>query len=136
VLNWLRGKRKRPAPLAGAPAMRRRKTYSASSGWVYQYHYEGSRPAGEPVEAPGTEFVFHVSADRKTSFPISVFVSEAALAPWQRARGRELTANERYAVAKLALFEAFDRRADPAAMRQPVRVDAAQVDSILAVLDL
>jgi hypothetical protein len=46
----------KPVPLSGAPAIRRMKTYSAQSGYVYQYFYE--------VQRPGTEFVFSVSADR------------------------------------------------------------------------
>ena len=32
-------------PLAGAPPVRRLKTYSARSGYVYQYRYQGSRPS-------------------------------------------------------------------------------------------
>jgi len=43
MLNWLR--KKKEAPLTGAPAVRRQKTYSAESGYVYQYFYEGQRPA-------------------------------------------------------------------------------------------
>ena len=35
---------KKPLPLTGAPAVRRLKSYSAQSGYVYQYFYEGQRP--------------------------------------------------------------------------------------------
>ena len=34
---------KKPLPLTGAPAVRRLKSYSAQSGYVYQYFYEGQR---------------------------------------------------------------------------------------------
>ena len=48
---------KKAVPLSGAPPIRRLKTYSAQSGYVYQYFYEGQRPLrGEA----GTEFVFTV----------------------------------------------------------------------------
>ena len=80
--------------------------------------------------------MFDVSADRKTSMPVSVFVSDASLAAWQSAHGRELAGTERYAVAKMALFQAFDERAQPAAMRQPVEVRAADVEAILSTLDI
>ena len=77
ILGWFR---KKPAPLAGRPAVRRQKTYSAQTGYVYQYFYEGYRPSsGER----GTEYVFDVSADRKTSAPTSVLVSDAAVESWQ-----------------------------------------------------
>ena len=62
------------APLSGAPAIRRMKTYSAQSGYVYQYFYEGQRPL-RGAEG-GTEFVFSVSADRKTWHPVSVLVGD------------------------------------------------------------
>ena len=67
---------KKDVPLTGAPAVRRQKTYSAQSGYVYQYFYEGQRPSSPD---PGTEFVFDVSSDRKTSAPVSVFVRAAAV---------------------------------------------------------
>ncbi len=53
---------KKTLPLTGAPAVRRMKTYSAQSGYVYQYYFEGYRPL--PVES-GVEFVFQISSDRK-----------------------------------------------------------------------
>lgn len=125
----------RKPPLAGAPPVRRQKTYSAESGYVYQYYYEGYRSFGSGAER-GIEYVFDVSADRKTSTAVSVFLAEASLVPWHGRHGRELAAVERYAVAKLALFHAFDERAHPRLMKQPVRVRAADVEGILAALDI
>jgi hypothetical protein len=132
MFDWFR---KKEAPLTGAPAVRRQKTHSGESGYVYQYFYEGQRVAAREG-APGTQFVFNVSADRKTSFPVSIFIADAALAGWQREHTRELSATERYAVAKLALFQAFDQRAEPAAMSEEVRVAAGDVESFLATLDI
>src|SRR5213079_2313732 len=104
MLDWLR--KKKEAPLTGAPKVRRQKTYSAESGYVYQYFYEGQR-AAKRDGAEGTEYVFNMSADRKSSSPVSVFLSEQALETWQKEHERELVSTERYPVAKLALFQAF-----------------------------
>ena len=132
MFDWFR---KKEAPLTGAPKVRRQKTHSAESGYVYQYFYEGQRPARREASA-GTQFVFNVSADRKSSFLVSVFLSDEAVESWQREHARELGSTERYAVAKLALFQAFDRRPAPDAMNEEVRVQAPDVESILATLDI
>ena len=132
MFDWFR---KKEAPLTGAPAVRRQKTYSAESGYVYQYFYEGQRPATRGG-LTGVQFVFNVSADRKSSFPVSVFVGDEALETWQQEHARQLGFTERYAIAKMALFQAFDRRPAPDAMSEEVRVHASDVESILATLDI
>src|SRR5438132_13472186 len=98
MLDWLR--KKKEVPLTGVPAVRRQKAYSAESGYVYQYFYEGQRPADRDG-ATGIQYVFNVSADRKSSVPVSVFVSEAVLSGWQSEHARQLGSTERYAVAKM-----------------------------------
>jgi hypothetical protein len=128
--RWLRHN---PTPLTGAPTVRRQKTYSAQSGYVYQYYYQGHRPWA--LER-GTEFVFDVSADRKTSLPVSVCITDEAVESWQQERGRALSTTERYAIAKMALFQAFDQRETPAAMREAIRVTAAEVRAILSTLEI
>ena len=129
--RWFR----KPVLLTGAPKVRRQKTYSAQSGYVYQYYYEGQRPM-ETDRERGTEFVFDVSADRKTSVPVSVFVSAEAVEEWERQHHRDLSPTERYAIAKMALFQAFDERANPALMKDPVRVRPADVQGIVETLDI
>jgi len=133
MLEWLR--KKKETPLTGAPAVLRQKTYSAESGYVYQYFYEGQRPAKRDGET-GVEYVFNVSADRKSSFPVSVFVGEMSLERWKSEHVRQIGSTERYAVAKMALFQAFDRRTSPAEMTGEVRVASEDVDTILATLDI
>src|SRR5579862_1250891 len=123
---------KKPAPLTGAPTVRRMKTYSAQSGYVYQYYYEGHRAAANS----SIEFAFSISADRKTWFQTGVFVADSALADWEASNGRTLSSTERYAVAKMALFQAFDERTDPARMKDPVHVRAADVQAIIETLEL
>jgi hypothetical protein len=132
MLDWVR-KLGRPAaaPLTGAPAVRRVKTYSAASGYVYQYFYMGHRPAGQ-----GTEYVFAVSSGREQDIPVSVLLRAAALDSWQREHARETSPSERHAIAKIALFRAFDERSNPAAMRQQVDVGDAEVVSIAEWLGL
>jgi hypothetical protein len=130
--RWLSRK---PQPLTGVPAIRRQKTYSGQSGYVYQYYFEGHRPYKRERDN-GTEYVFDVSGDRKTSTPVSVLLSSAALEDWEGKHGRTLHASERYAIAKLALFQAFDERPNPAAMSADVRVRAAEVEAILITLGI
>ena len=132
MFDWFR---KKESPLTGAPAVRRQKTHSAQSGYVYQYFYEGQRPAKRDG-APGTQYVFNVSADRKSSFLVSVFIGDDAVEKWEQEQSRQLGSTERYAVAKLALFQAFDEREAPAAMAEEVRVQAPDVESILGALDI
>ena len=124
---------KKTVPLAGVPTVRRQKTYSAQSGYVYQYFYEGHRPSSAER---GTEYVFDVSSDRKTSSPVSVVITDAAVASWQNGSGRTLSATEQYAIAKMALFQAFDERESPEAMRQAVHVSPGAVQAILAALHI
>lgn len=136
MLLWLRSLigRKEP-PLTGAPEVRRQKTYSGQSGYVYQYFYNGHRAAARNGKT-GMQYIFDVSADRKSSFPVSVFLSNDAVARWERSHGRALMDNERYAIAKMSLFAAFDQRETPEAMRDEVRIDPDSVDAILENLDI
>src|SRR5690349_6641573 len=112
---------KKNKPLTGTPTVRRLKNYSAQSGYVYQYFYEGHRESGT-VHGSGREFVFSISSDNKNWQPGSVFLLDAAVAAWQQQHGRELNSTERYAVAKLALFQAFDERESPRRLWEPVYV--------------
>jgi hypothetical protein len=90
-------------------AIRRLKTYTGQTGYVYQYYFVGKRAAleGDP-ESPSTEYVFDVTSDRKTTFAVSIFLPPQALDGWAASRGRSLSEPERYAAAKLRLMQAFD----------------------------
>lgn len=116
-------------PLRAVPAVRRQKNYAADSGYAYEYFYDGLRDS-----AGARLHFFTVSGDRKTWFQTSVSVPDEGLLAWQQAHGRPLADNERYAVAKMALFEAFDARQTPAAMRDPVVVAPGQVAELLTRL--
>jgi hypothetical protein len=114
--------------------VRRLKTYSAQCGYVYQYFYEGQRAA--TIAGGGTEFVFTVSADRTNWRPHRVLLPERSVSPWEAAHARKLSMTERYAVAKIALFRAFDERDTPTAMQDDVTVDAESVGAIIETLEL
>lgn len=128
MFGWLRRKN-RPEPLTGAPASPRVKTYSAQTGYVYQYLYQGRRPSKN-------EYVFEVTSDNKTYFAVSVVVAEESVRAWESSRGRSLTSTERYAVAKMALFQAFDERPSPSEMAPPVLVRPADLEAILETLGI
>jgi len=121
-------------PLSGVPPVRRLKTYSAQTGYVYQYYYEGQRPFEKA--AAGIEFVFTVSADRKTWHTTSVIVADQSLRSWEAAHARELSSTERYAICKMALFQAFDERSTPDLMKSEVHVRDADVSGIIETLGL
>jgi hypothetical protein len=125
---------RKPVPLTGAPPVRRLKTYSAQSGYVYQYSYEGYRTL--TGSESGVEFVFSISPDRKTWHLTSVLVSDASLTGWEQAHERQLSSTERYATAKMALFQAFDERAMPDQMKEAIRLREADVDAIIEMLGL
>lgn len=123
--------RREPPPMRGVPAVRRQKNYSAASGYAYEYFFEGYRE-----EKGARRYQFTVSADRKSWFGLEVAVEDQAVAAWERRHGRALGDNERYAVAKMALFEAFDERPNPEAMRQAVRVGEAEAERLLERLGI
>jgi hypothetical protein len=134
VLSWFKRKAEGEAPLTGAPAAPRLKSYSGQSGYVYQYAFRGQRPARQGREL-GVEYAFDVTYDRKNMHRLWVFIADAAVVPWMELNGRELTNSERYGVAKLALRNAFDER-DPQQMHQRIAPGSDEVIAILTELDV
>lgn len=126
---------KKPAPLSGAPAVHRVKSYAAESGYVYEYFYEGHRQWRDEL-GRGVEFEFRVSAGREQWLPAAVVVADRAVQAWETTQARSLSATERYAVAKLALFQAFDQQAAPPQKAVEVRVSEADVEVFAERLSL
>lgn len=116
-------------PLQGAPAVRRLKSYSAATGFVYQYVYEGFRRRDTAVE-----YVFAVTADRETYRRIPVWLDDGVLQTWAAAH-RPLAGAEPYALAKLALLAALDARA-PEGLGSPVTPGLDEIAAHAATLDL
>lgn len=122
-------------PVTKPETVRRVKTYSASSGYVYQYQFQDVHPSQEPAES-GNEYMYYVSADRKTMFPVRIFVRRAALDAWSKENGRALTGTEEYALAKMRLFQALDDVEDFATARPDLTVDESNIADLLSRLDL
>jgi hypothetical protein len=122
--------------MAHSETPRRVKSYSSASGYVYQYVFREIRK-GRRGLAAGNEYIYFVSADRKTSFPLVIFIAQEAVRGWSRRAGRDLTGTEEYAAAKMRLFQAFDEVENLADAAPPdIRVDEAALFELLALLDL
>jgi len=115
--------------------VRRMKTYTGATGYVYQYYFVGKRPA-PPSEGPAIEFVFDVTADRKTTFAASVFLKPDALLAWGAAHGRELTETEQYAAAKMRLLRGFDEIEHMIERGRRLVVDEENVEELLEPLGI
>ena len=121
--------------MARPEAVRRVKSYSAATGYVYQYYFyevQKTRRAG----ATGSEYVYMVSVDRKTVFPLKIFVQRESVEKWSREAGRELSGTEEYAVAKMRLFEALDEIPDLAHSKPDLHVDGSNIGELLSRLDI
>jgi len=118
-------------PLQGVPAVRRMKRYAAASGYAYEYFFEGYRD-----EPQARVYHFTLSPDRKNWRPFSLTLPAASVEAWEHAHGRSLASNERYAIAKTALFETFDRMDSPALIPEALTIDPPQVDEHAVSLGL
>jgi hypothetical protein len=115
-------------------AIRRMKTYTGEQGYVYQYYFVGKRTGGSVEAGPSTEYVFDVTADRKTMFAVSIFLPVAALDSWARTHSRALTDAEQYAAAKMRLFKAFDEIEDMLKDGRRLTVDIDLLEDMLGKL--
>jgi hypothetical protein len=113
--------------------IRRMKTYTGGQGYVYQYYFVGKRPASPPERA-ATEYVFDVTSDRKTTFAVSIFLTEEATRTWAASHGRTLTDAEQYGAVKMRLFEAFDEIENMMADGRHLLVDIEPLNRVLATL--
>ena len=121
--------------MARSEALRRVKSYSAATGYVYQYYfYEVLKTRRGRIA--GSEYVYMVSVDRKKVFPLRIFVQRDGIENWGRAAGRELTGTEEYAVAKMRLFEALDEVPDLASRQPELLVDGSNIEELLSRLDI
>ncbi len=110
--------------------VRRIKTHSAQTGYVYEYYFVGKRRA-LPTEPPSTEFIFDVSSDRKSRYAVSVFLMDSALGDWAAAHGRSLTEPEQYAAAKLRLLRGFDEVKDMMVAGRRLALEGAELAELL-----
>jgi hypothetical protein len=115
---------------------RRMKTYTAQSGYVYEYYFVGERDAlaGDP-DAPAREFIFDVTSDRKQMVAVSVYLKPDALAAWAAQHGRTLNSAEQYAAAKMRLLRGFDEM-DRIREHTRMTLGAADIEGLLADLGI
>ena len=117
------------------------KAYSAESGYVYQYSFQSSQRAKRGWFqrgwfTSGNEYLFEVSRDRKSAYPLTVFVRDDATRAWEKRHGRALSAAECYAAAKMGMLRAFDALDDPERELSEVVVDAESIDALLSPLGI
>jgi hypothetical protein len=121
--------------MAKPEIVRRVKSYSSESGFVYQYQFHDAVPAERNGE-PGNEYIYYVSADRKTMFPLKIFVGRNTREDCARHLGRTFTGTEEYALAKMRLFQAFDETEDLVTTKPELVVDGSNIEALLSRLDL
>lgn len=112
--------------------VRRLKTYTANTGYVYQYYFVGKRPVTPPGHA--AEYIFDVSSDRKTVYPVTVILPESTLKAWATVHSRSLTDAEQYAAVKMRLFQAFDEIENLEQHDACITVDSHRLETALNAL--
>jgi hypothetical protein len=121
--------------MARSETVRRVKSYSANTGYVYQYYfYETQKTRRNGV--PGTDYVYMISVDRKRAFPLRIFVQTDDIQEWGRAAGRSLSGTEEYALAKMRLFEALDDIENIESAQPELVVDSSNIESLLSRLGI
>jgi hypothetical protein len=112
--------------------VRRMKTYTGGQGYVYQYYFVGKRAAMTNPSA--TEYVFDVTSDRKTTFAVSVFLTEEATKDWAANHNRSLTDAEQYGAVKMRLFQAFDNVENMMTDGRQLFLNSETLEQVLATL--
>jgi hypothetical protein len=116
-------------------AVRRVKSYSAATGYVYQYHFYEVQKTRRGL-SPGTEYVYMISVDRKRAFPVRIFIQRDAVDKWSQVTGRALSGTEEYAVAKMRLFQALDELPRIETTPPDLIIDESNLDFLLSQLDI
>jgi len=116
---------------------RRYKMYAAQTGVSYRYFFAARRRVVRPEgQGPGSDYIFGLMADQGSPFTLRIFVSDRALTAWRGAHGRELVANEQYALAKMRLFRGFDEEENLRPLALGLLVDETNIDALLEPLEL
>lgn len=121
--------------VSNSEIVRRIKTYSAESGTVYQYQFHEVLPRTVDGQS-GTEYIYYVTADRKTMHAVRVFVNHAGIEKWSTQSGRTLNGTEEYAVAKMRLFQGLDEMLRIEKSNAVLTVDETNIEPLLEKLDL
>jgi hypothetical protein len=107
------------------PLSQRIKNYSSASGHVYEYIFAGK---------VGQAHVFDVLRNRKHRLRVEIVLGSTELAECERRLGSALRWNDEYALAKLALFHAFDEREDIASFETAIQPPSAELIGYMKTL--
>jgi hypothetical protein len=123
----------KPAPPPAKLAVRapRLKTYSAQSGFVYQYLLAAEEHAGG-----ARRYRFDLSANRGVHSFVTIELADEVNWRWQQTRNRELSPTECYAMAKMKFFETLDSSELALTKDAAVSVSEPDMDWIAATLEL
>lgn len=113
-------------------SVRRLKTYTSQTGYVYEYYFVGKRHAlpDDPL-APATEYIFDISSDRKTTCAVSIFLSPGVLLTYAASHERSLSEPEQYAAVKMRLLQALDEIADMVQHGRRLTLGAEALEALL-----
>ena len=115
--------------------IRRLKTYTGAQGYVYQYYFVGKRlAAASALKESADEYVFDVTADRRLTYAVSIFLSHKVLAAWAESHHRSLSDSEQYAAVKMRLFRGFDEVENMKAHGRQLHIDLPSLEESLASL--
>jgi hypothetical protein len=103
------------------------KQYAATSGYIYEYIFEG--PSGTQ------EYNFIATSGPVHQRRVRVALEASALAHWSE-RQRPLTEIECYGIAKMTLLRALDEAATPQAIPEVISPPYKLICEICAELDL
>ena len=114
---------------------RRYKSYAAETGVSYHYFFEEKKGVRRPEGmGHGVDFIFVVRPDQHPPLALRIFLQDHALRRWRERHGRELDSNERYALAKMRLFRAFDQEESLREERLNIVVDEGNLEELLEPL--
>jgi hypothetical protein len=80
------------------------------------------------------EYVFDVSSDRKSVYPVSVVLPNSVIEAWTFVHSRSLTDAEQYAAVKMRLFQAFDEIENLQRHDHTFEIDSRQLETALKTL--
>jgi hypothetical protein len=134
LVNFWRRLFRREPPVERTHGSDRPKTYSADSGYVYEYWFAGFRRIRRGGQEY-LEYIFDVSGGRVKASPVAILLPLDSLSEWT-ARDRDLSASERYGIAKLTLKRALDRFPNPRSLDAEVIPDRGEINEIADILNL
>ena len=138
--KWLQlifGKQNETTNRLGVPPVRRLKTHTAASGYVYQYYFEGYvESEAEAASSTERKYEFLLHPERPDPKTVTIVFPATVRGELEKAYGRELSNSECYAVAKLSLFTLLDETESPSHVPDRHEISSYSAHEIWELLDL